>query len=277
MLEKNKQKYRKLQSIQLDILKYFDNIARKHNIPYFIAFGTLLGAIRDNGFIPWDLDIDITMMREDYEQIIRIIKEDNHPDYFVGAPGDKNHMSPHALVYCRNTVFQNEFYQFNRQRKVYHEVYIDIFPIDKLPTDLHQRKKQSNKIQKLKRRVFKRSPIYYRSNKIYKLLKKIRSLFYLFPSNEKLHLKIDNEMKKYNESGSTDLGQLASPYLDMLVLKEEDYFPPGSHVFEGVSVLIPNNYQKFLESCYGNYSILPEPEKIENYFNIPFEIVDNRK
>jgi len=277
MTDTNMQKYRELQLIQLDILKYFDDIAKKNNIPYFLAFGTLLGAIRNNGFIPWDLDIDITMMRDDYEKLIKIIKDDDDPNFFISIPGEKRHMSPHALIYCRNTKFENEFHEFNRNRKVHQEVYIDIFPIDKLPKDLKLRKKQANKITKLKRRIFKRSPVYYRSNKLYKFLKKIRSLFYIFPSNEKLHLKIDNEMKKYNSTDSKDLGQLASPYLESLVLKREDYFPPSQYMFEGVSVLIPNNYKKFLELCYGDYLRLPSQEKIESYFKLKIRAVDNRK
>ena len=58
----------KLQSIQLEILQYFDTVAKENDITYYLAFGTLLGAIRHKGFIPWDTDIDVTLTRDEYEK-----------------------------------------------------------------------------------------------------------------------------------------------------------------------------------------------------------------
>ena len=77
MIEKNKEMFRKLQLIQFDILKHVDKVAKEHNIQYFLGFGTLLGAIRHNGFIPWDVDIDLTLMREDYDKLVAILKAQN--------------------------------------------------------------------------------------------------------------------------------------------------------------------------------------------------------
>lgn len=226
MIEKNKEMFRKLQLIQFDILKHVDKVAKEHNIQYFLGFGTLLGAIRHNGFIPWDVDIDLTLMREDYDKLVAILKAQNDTsDYYVSVPGDKNHTSPHALIYCKNTVLRGEFASLNKKLKRPKEVYIDIFPIDKLPMDEKQRKAQIKRIVKLRKRVYLKTPFYFRANKLYRFLKKLRTFLYVFESNEKIQRKIDKEMRKYNNTDSNEYGQFGSSHLRYLFLNKEDYFP----------------------------------------------------
>ena len=65
---------KELKKIELDILLYIDRICREHNLLYYMAYGTLLGAVRHKGFIPWDDDIDIVMPRPDYEKLIKIMR-----------------------------------------------------------------------------------------------------------------------------------------------------------------------------------------------------------
>lgn len=278
MNESNKETFRKLQLIQLDILKHMDKIAKENGIQYFLGFGTLLGAIRHNGFIPWDVDIDLTMMREDYDKLVAIMKAQNDTSkYYISVPGDKNHTSPHALIYCKDTIFRDEFAHLNGKSKRPKEVYIDIFPIDKLPVDEKLRKAQINKIAKLRSRVFLKTPYYYRTNKVYRFMKKLRTFLYVFTSNEKLQRKIDNEMRRYNDSDSIEYGQFASSHLRFFVLTKEDYFPAKEHKFEDFIAPIPNNYDKFLKIVYKDYMKMPTEEKIEKFFDKQLEVIDNRK
>ena len=76
-------KKEEIKEIQLALLDYIDETCKKHNIPYFLSYGTMLGAIRHKGMIPWDDDIDISLYREDYERLLDIIEKENHPRYKV--------------------------------------------------------------------------------------------------------------------------------------------------------------------------------------------------
>ena len=68
---------------QLEILDFIDDICKKNNIPYFLSYGSMLGAVRHKGMIPWDDDIDISLYREDYNKLIDSINKSNHPKYKV--------------------------------------------------------------------------------------------------------------------------------------------------------------------------------------------------
>lgn len=277
MEDNNISRFKKLQNIQLDILIYFDAIARKNNITYYLAFGSLIGAIRHNGFIPWDIDIDITLFRDDYEKVINILREkENESQYFIRKPGDKYHTSPHALLYSKNTSLMFSHDKNMYKNKKPKEVYIDLFPIDKLPMDNYLKKKQIKKIERLRKMVQIKSPTYYKSNIFYKTLKFMRSLLLFYTSNEKLQLKCDHEMNRYNESQSTIFGQFASGDYEKVVLSHADYGTPLLVKFENLNVPIPQGYDKFLTQVYGDYLTLPSKEKQNEYFALSFEVSDDR-
>ena len=80
----NRRDIARYQNVQLSLLKYFDGICKKQCWNYYMVFGTLLGAVRHKGFIPWDADIDVAMMREEYEKFIEYyINNIIHMDYDV--------------------------------------------------------------------------------------------------------------------------------------------------------------------------------------------------
>ena len=126
----NKQ-LRKLQMVELDILVEVDRICRKHNIEYFLAGGTLIGAIRHNGFIPWDDDIDISMTRENYNKFIEVQKKELNTDkyYFESMETDENCGMLYAKVKRKNSKYIEFASDSNRDNL---GIWIDIFPIDKV-------------------------------------------------------------------------------------------------------------------------------------------------
>lgn len=91
-------KMTKLQKIELEILKKIDEVCKKHNIKYWIDSGTLLGAVRHKGFIPWDDDIDIAMLREDYEKFLKVAQKDFGNEYFLQT---KNTDKKYPLFYAK--------------------------------------------------------------------------------------------------------------------------------------------------------------------------------
>ena len=117
---------RKLQLIELDILLEIDRICKKHGIEYFLIAGTLLGAVRHKGFIPWDDDIDIAMPIDDYKKFCRVCKKEMHEPYFLQNHNTDNYHIWYAKVRKSGTVFMEQGFE---NRKMHQGVWVDIFPI----------------------------------------------------------------------------------------------------------------------------------------------------
>lgn len=274
---KNIKRFEELQAIQLEILKYFDQVARENNITYYLAFGSLIGAVRHQGFIPWDVDIDITLFREDYEKIIKIIqKKERETNFFIKKPGDKHHTSPHALLYYRGTELLWSTESLNKHNKKPRELYIDIFPIDKLPEDLKLQEKYINKILKMRRNIIIKNPTYYKEGKIYRFLKWSRSKLFLFSSTQKMQKNLDKEMQKYNMTNSKVYGQFACGDTPKIRFKWDVYGVPKNVPFNGITVPIPNQYDVFLSTVYGDYMQLPSEKDQNRFFDNKFIINDKR-
>lgn len=128
-----------LKSIQLGILKDVHDYCSSTNITYWLAYGTLLGAIRHNGYIPWDDDIDIAMPREHYEKFIQSYKKKNTVVY--SCSNNKKYILHFAKVYDTRTILK-EYANMNIETGVY----IDIFPIDNVPDFKKQQDQLCRKI-----------------------------------------------------------------------------------------------------------------------------------
>ena len=117
----------------LKLLKEIDRICRKYRIQYMLDSGTLLGAVRHKGFIPWDDDIDICMLRDDYEKLIKLVKDsrtlEGRPDLQFCLPLDDNYVYPFMKIVNRNTIV----YEKDLQHRFLLGVWLDIFPMDVWP------------------------------------------------------------------------------------------------------------------------------------------------
>ena len=132
-----------LKEIEFDILKVFDAFCKEHNIRYYFAYGTLLGAIRYKKFIPWDDDVDVLVPREDYERLIAIYNDSEKYRLF-SSERDANFLFPFAKL-CDMTTRKIEGNQFNG---VELGVDIDIFPLDYWDNNLEKAKKEAKRINK---------------------------------------------------------------------------------------------------------------------------------
>lgn len=126
-------------AIQLDLLAEFDRVCKKHNIKYFASGGTALGAIRHKGFIPWDDDMDLMMLRDDYDKLLEIAPDEFKPPYFL----QNKFSDPEAnetISKFRNiettALLANELDSCFDYCK---GIFIDIFPLDVIPDDQHER------------------------------------------------------------------------------------------------------------------------------------------
>lgn len=123
---------RKLQLTQLDILKKIDEICIQNDIKYSLYAGTLLGAVRHQGFIPWDDDLDICMSRADYDKFIRIWNEINPEGYVLQ---NKENSRKFSQSFTKIRKEHTTFLQYENEKGQYHTgIFVDVFPIDRIPS-----------------------------------------------------------------------------------------------------------------------------------------------
>ena len=120
---------RLIQEIELDILLEFDRICKKHGLKYQLYSGTLIGAVRHEGFIPWDDDIDVAMPRADYDKFIEL-KDELADDYFFQSyETDPQYINRFGKIRKNGTVFMEKLVQ---ELDMHHGIYIDVFPFDNI-------------------------------------------------------------------------------------------------------------------------------------------------
>lgn len=139
-LDANEEPIQQVHALQLAMLLEVDAICRKHGLSYYLIFGTLLGAVRHGGFIPWDDDIDIGLLRDDYEQLLPILETELDETHYKvqTAENDAGLTIPFAKIRCNHTIFQ-EF--IAPEKAEYHQgVFLDIFPLDNVPDEADERR-----------------------------------------------------------------------------------------------------------------------------------------
>lgn len=119
-----------IKKIELDILLHFSNFCKKHDLRYYLAGGTLLGAVRHKGYIPWDDDIDVCMPRKDYEEFKKIYKDNKF--YVVKSQNVSNR--PYMNLFDARTVIESKYINYEG----IDHIWIDILPVDGLPSDLNK-------------------------------------------------------------------------------------------------------------------------------------------
>ena len=131
--------------ITVDILYLIDKICREYNLKYYLFYGTLLGAVRHQGFIPWDDDIDIAMPRKDYVRLSQIINDNNYGINFISIETNKDTIFPHGKVCDTRTVL----YEKNFRNVDGYGAFVDVFPLDYAPNNEKERLKQRNYLRRL--------------------------------------------------------------------------------------------------------------------------------
>ncbi len=236
---------------QLDLLILLKEFCDKHNIDYFLDCGTLLGAVRHKGFIPWDDDIDVGMTRDNFNKFIDLFnKEMSSTNYRAYTyQNNKNFYFAYAKL-CDITTTLYE----HGQTKYKQFINIDIFVYDKVPYD-----KASN--------IFKKREKYLRLNRLKNfqdfkndnLVKKLTYIALLPLSKDHFIKKLDNMHKKYLNIGSDYIADIAS--FDDMLQKVNVLEPYKELEFEGILFKVPNDTDKWLKGYFNDYMTLPPVEK----------------
>lgn len=247
----SEQDLKRLKEIELEILIDFDRLCKKHEIQYFLAYGTLIGAVRHQGFIPWDDDVDVVMMRDDYEKFLRVAaKHLNQEKYFL-----QNYKTDEHFYYLFSKIRLNNsmFKEISNSDKMHNGIFIDIFPLDTV-----SRNKFGALFVKTVTKIIGYSLYYNRIVKeksIYRLMNWIDSKF-LLKLNEaviRFFSGCGNELLPYAEVSIG--GVLDKPVSKASYAKQMD------GLFEGHVFPIPEDYDSVLQVNYGNYMELPPEEK----------------
>lgn len=255
MFNKNKD-VAEAQKIMLEILVEVHRVCVKNNITYWLQAGTLLGAIRHKGFIPWDDDCDIAMPRKDYEKFLQIASKELKEDMFLQTKNtDKDYPLPWAKVRKNNTILIEK--GESGKENYHHGVFIDIFPFDSYSNEFV--------VQALKwRRKTKDKKNYYPKRSLKRFLFGIYANVILF-----IPMLLIKILQKHLIKNHTNIGEYYTyaPEVDLkFITKYNDFFPPylAANIFEGHSFYLPNNPENTLIAEYGN-----------NYMELP--PIDRRK
>ncbi len=245
-----------------------------YHLSYFAIGGTLLGAVRHQGFIPWDDDMDIAMLRPDYDRFLEIadtVFENDH--YFLQTPwSDENYALSYSKILDRNT-FIEERNNVNDARK---GVFLDIFPLDKIPSSNTAQRRQIMTMRRLDSRIYLKLRYNIIDNPIRKFHNKL--------SPEQLSaaraFKHDREtgMTMYNDNPRlVNYKNLASQYAYEKELFSADQVENTMLLpFEDTQIVVPADYDAILTQMYGNYMALP-PENQRSEKHIIKLIYDNQE
>lgn len=263
---------RKLQLVDLAILKEVDALCKVHNLTWYMIGGTLLGAVRHKGFIPWDDDIDIAMPRKDYEkfleiakgslsQHLQIINFETNPDYRYYITRVMNLKT--KVAEKRAATFEGTTHAS-----------IDIFPIDGTPNNKLLKKIYYFRIMAYRALISLCYKEAIDQNRKRNLFEKI--LIYIgvmLPLNRilspyKLKKKIDRMLKKQSVEKSDEIGTIMGAYRTREIVPKI-YFGKGQfYEFEGLRFNGPEKYDEYLTHMYGDYMSYPENVDRKDHYKI---------
>ena len=244
-----------LKSFQLEMLKKVADFCESRNLAYYLAYGTLLGAVRHKGYIPWDDDIDIVMPRKDYDVFLNTFNG-QISNLMVAAPElYPGYYAPYANVYDDRTLLEEDIVSHCGFRI---GVKIDIFPLDYVPSDKQlysgMWRRSKSDTQKL---FVKTKKLSYGSviERIKLFIKKMQYLFYSVKSIQKHHLELIEDCKSQSDDKFVDV--IAITWRREQITPADYYYPASQLFFEGYEFNVPNEYDKVLRIIYGDYMQLP--------------------
>lgn len=245
--------------IMLNILNIIDEFCRENNLSYYLSGGTLIGAIRHKGFIPWDDDIDLVLFRDDFEKLRLILKnQTKYPQYTLLDLDCEDYIYPFLKLVDNRTVAK----QFDT--KVPHGIWVDIFAYDAVPNNAIRRYIFLRKCQ-LYRDIALSSVTDFKGVKLTSLKgvsKLALGIIGKLVGVKRIARITEKHMRKYNGKNNADfVGGNYSPYVMREYLPKEIVLPTTELLFENKKYTSFKNWDVYLKRLFGDYLKLPPKEK----------------
>lgn len=250
-----------LQQTELKILKDIVKFCDKNKIRYCLSSGTLLGAVRHQGFIPWDDDVDISMPRQDFERFLSLADQLPEPYICQATRFDPNYPSPIVKVRKKGTIMREPIY---KDLNIEHGVWVDIFPLDRV-SSVEKLRKRAHEIGLLTTAIGYKIGVY----RPYKLRTRIVCFLLGLLGVKKMDEWRTKVMRADEKKNSNKLTNFASNlgYRNLL-FDDLVYFPLKKLRFEDEEFYVPADWDKWLTSAYGDYMTLPPKEQQVNRHKI---------
>lgn len=244
---------RELQLFQLDILKELDRICKKHQIKYFLFYGTCIGAVRHHGFIPWDDDIDVAMLAEDYLKFMDVCKTELGDKYYF-----QTHFDDAKSYIFWNRIGVKKSTSINLEMSDIHQpwgICLDIFPLFPVSDDTKEQNKRFTWLKNLELLSLKYFHLHdmHSATGITKLKKACHGLL---PDRLNCYLFSYYFKKAAKSSTTTNTYVVASRYSPFL--KAEWFSQTVDMPFEDMKLPCPINYHESLTKIYGDYMQVPD-------------------
>ena len=248
------EKRKKIWAVELDLLLQFDRVCKKYGLKYFLIGGSLLGAIRHGGFIPWDDDIDVGMLREDYDRFIELNDEFKN-QYFLQTPyTDPEYAYSYAKLRNTNTTCINKMFMYQNYKM---GIFIDIFPYENW--DAENGEETYNQIHKL---AIENSTYMRLKNPHLDKVNQERVNQWCGMNPLDVYERIQTLASKYKNVETKYVSKVVFTFFYGQETYPKEYFDKIKLVpFEGFNIPIPVEYDKILTKFFGNYMEFPPIEK----------------
>lgn len=254
--------FQKYQKAAWDTLVEFDRVCRKNRIKYQLSFGSLIGAVRDGGQIPWDYDIDVLVGYKDRLALVEALNKDlSNQYYFVSSDNNKK---------CRNNILRVTPNGYNSAH-----LHVDVFFLIGLPEnesdriEFQKRVKEISNIKFAKKIKFCDIVSHGIRYTLEMLVQKIKVAFVCWKPLEKEYIDLCNKYPLYEFSYCTTADLFATDYQ----IPVEYFINTSELVVDGKEFPIPKNYEGFLKLIYGNYLTVPPYRNRVNEFKKFYNLI----